>query len=64
MAKGQMPDNLLTIKQVSDLLNIRPGTLRRWCNEGRISVVRINSRGDRRFRKEDIQSYLDELNKK
>ncbi len=62
MVTGQLPNNLLTIKQVSELLNIHPNTLRRWCEEGKIPVVRVTTRGDRRFRKEDIQHYLDSLN--
>jgi excisionase family DNA binding protein len=62
MVVGQLSENLLTVKQVSELLNIHPNTLRRWCEEGRIPVVRITARGDRRFRREDVQSYLDELN--
>jgi excisionase family DNA binding protein len=60
---AQSPNNLLTIKQVSDLLNIHSNTLRRWCEEGKIPAVRISARGDRRFRREDIQRYLDKLNR-
>jgi excisionase family DNA binding protein len=62
MVIGQVSNNLLTIKQVSELLNIHPNTLRRWCEEGRIPVLRVTTRGDRRFRREDVQRYLDELN--
>ncbi len=62
MVTGQLQNNLLTIKQVSALLNIHPNTLRRWCEEGRIPVLRVSARGDRRFRREDIQRYVDSLN--
>jgi excisionase family DNA binding protein len=62
MVTSQVPNNLLTLKQVSELLNIHSNTLRRWCEEGRIPVLRITTRGDRRFRREDVQRYLDELN--
>jgi excisionase family DNA binding protein len=62
MVASQVANNLLTVKQVSELLNIHPNTLRRWSEEGRIPVVRVSNRGDRRFRKEDVQRYLDELN--
>jgi excisionase family DNA binding protein len=62
MVIGQVSNNLLTIKQVSELLNIHPNTLRRWCEEGRIPVLRVTTRGDRRFRREDVQRYLDDLN--
>jgi excisionase family DNA binding protein len=63
MVTNQAANNLLTVKQVSDLLNIHPNTLRRWSAEGRIPMVRVSNRGDRRFRKEDVQRYLDELNR-
>jgi excisionase family DNA binding protein len=61
MAKGQLPENLLTLQQVSELLNVHPNTLRRWCNQGKIPVLRLSVRGDRRFKREDIQLYLDRL---
>jgi excisionase family DNA binding protein len=61
MAKGQLPENLLTLQQVSELLNVHPNTLRRWCNQGKIPVLRLSARGDRRFKREDIQLYLDRL---
>lgn len=62
MVTNHAANNLLTVKQVSDLLNIHPNTLRRWSAEGRIPVVRFSNRRDRRFRKEDVQRYLDGLN--
>jgi excisionase family DNA binding protein len=62
MVLSESPGNLLTLREVSSLLHIHPNTLRRWCEEGKIPVVRVTSRGDRRFRREDIQHYLDQLN--
>jgi excisionase family DNA binding protein len=58
----QVPNKLLTVKQLSDLLNIHPKTLRRWSKEGRIDSRRINTRGDRRFSQENVRRYLDEVN--
>ncbi len=52
-------DNMLTIREVSELLHIHPNTLRRWCDSGRIRSYRITSRGDRRFRREDITRFLE-----
>jgi len=54
-------DNMLTIREVSRLLHVHPNTLRRWCDQGRIRAYRITSRGDRRFRREDIAYFLDKL---
>jgi len=52
---------MLTIKEVSQILYVHPNTLRRWSDQGIIKAVRINSRGDRRFRPNDIWDFLYEL---
>lgn len=54
-------DELLTIHQAAKILKVHIGTLRRWDREGKLKAVRIGSRrgiGDRRYRKEDIESYI------
>ena len=48
----------LTTRGVAHLLNISPNTVRRWTNNGTMKAFYINSRGDRRFREEDIASFL------
>jgi excisionase family DNA binding protein len=55
-------DNMLTIREVADLLHIHPNTLRRWCDSGRIRAYRITTRGDRRFKREDIAQFLESVN--
>ena len=55
-------NNMLTIREVSQLLHIHPNTLRRWCDTGRIRAYRITTRGDRRFRREDIAAFLESIN--
>lgn len=55
-------DKMLTVKEVAGLLNIHPNTLRRWSEQGRIITYKINSRGDRRFKRSDIEKFLDEFN--
>ncbi|HUW21141.1 MAG TPA: helix-turn-helix domain-containing protein [Candidatus Bathyarchaeia archaeon] len=57
---------LLTLKQAADILNVSPATLRRLDNEDRLKAVRIGSRrgvGDRRYRPEDIESYIERQKK-
>ena len=51
-------DSLLTVGQAARLLNLHPNTIRRWSKKGIIKSYRINSRGDRRFRKEDVNQLL------
>ena len=49
---------MLTVPQVARLLNVHTNTLRRWSDRGIIRAYRINRRGDRRFRREDIALFL------
>jgi excisionase family DNA binding protein len=58
---GQM-DDMLTVKEVSRILHVHPNTLRRWSNNGRIKAHRINPRGDRRYKREEIDRLLAQFN--
>jgi len=62
MADYKKMDKMLTPREVAQLLHIHPNTLRRWSNNGRIKAYRITSRGDRRFKREDIASFLAQFN--
>jgi excisionase family DNA binding protein len=53
-------DPMLTTSDVARLLNVHINTVRRWSNQGIIKTYRIGSRGDRRFRQEDVSIFLDE----
>ena len=50
---------LLKIRQVSQILGVHPDTLREWDNSGRLKAVRLGSRRDRRFRREDILKIIE-----
>ena len=52
---------MLTVREVAGLFHIHPNTLRRWSNDGRIRAYRITSRGDRRFKRDEIVRFLAEL---
>jgi len=58
MANRKSLASLLTTSDVARLLNIHINTVRRWSNEGRLRAYRLGSRGDRRFQREDIASFL------
>jgi len=62
MANDEQMDDMLTVREVARVLHVHPNTLRRWSNKGRIRAYRINPRGDRRFKREEIARYLAELN--
>ncbi len=49
---------LLTIDEVSKLLRVSKITLKRWGKKGKLPAIRINSRGDRRYRKEEVMRFL------
>ena len=49
---------LLTVGEVSNILNVHVGTLREWTNNGVIRCYRIGPRRDRRFDIADIRRFL------
>ena len=59
--KGQ--PRLLTLRQASELLNCHPNTLRAWDKKGYLVAVRFGTRGDRRYRKEDVMKLLERKGK-
>jgi len=53
-------NSLLTASELARLLNVHINTIRRWSNRGILKTYRIGPRGDRRFSKKDIASFLAE----
>lgn len=56
---SQKLPQLLTLQEACDILNVHPNTLRKWDNEGKLKAVRFGSRGDRRYKKEDILAFIE-----
>lgn len=58
----QTPDpTYMTISEVSSLLRVSPLTIKRWEKvegEKKLHPIRINSRGDRRYLREEIQRFI------
>ena len=48
-----LPD-LMTVAEVADLLRVSKLTIKRWGKRGKLPAIRINARGDRRYRKEAV----------
>lgn len=48
-----LPD-LLTVREVAEVLRVSPLTIKRWGKRGKLTPIRINSRGDRRYKKEAV----------
>lgn len=52
-----LPD-LLTVREVAEVLRVSPLTIKRWGKRGKLPAIRINSRGDRRYKKEAVMWML------
>lgn len=48
-----LPD-LLTVREVAQILRVSTLTIKRWGKRGKLTPIRINSRGDRRYKKEAV----------
>jgi excisionase family DNA binding protein len=49
---------MLTTSEVAAILNVHINTIRRWSNQGTLKAYQLGPRGDRRFRREDIDEFL------
>ncbi len=58
MNQPNISSPMLTASEVARLLSLHVNTVRRWTDNGLINAYRIGSRGDRRYRQEDINSFL------
>lgn len=52
-----LPD-LLTVREVAELLRVSPLTIKRWGKRGKLPAIRINSRGDRRYKRDQVLYLL------
>ena len=50
---NNLPD-LLTVREVAQILRVSPLTIKRWGKRGKLPAIRINSRGDRRYKKDAV----------
>jgi len=56
--KKEIPE-LLSLKEACEILKCHPNTLRLWDKKGILKAVRFGERGDRRYKKQDIVSFLE-----
>ncbi len=56
MIKGN--SRMLTTTEIALLLHVHPNTVRHWANRGLINTYRLGPRGDRRFKHEDVDSFI------
>ncbi|MFC1944400.1 excisionase family DNA-binding protein [Chloroflexota bacterium] len=48
----------LTTAEAASLIFVHPNTLRKWAEDGRITVYRVGPRRDRRFDRKEVMSLL------
>lgn len=57
---GVLPTNgkMLTVSEAARYMSVHPNSVRRWADMGLLPSYRIGSRGDRRFRADDLSVFL------
>ena len=61
MPVGDNLPELMTVKEVAAFLRVSPLTIKRWGKKGKLPAIRINSRGDRRYKKEAVLWLVGEM---
>ena len=51
-------EGLMTLDEAGAYLGVAKVTLRRWTTDGQLRCVRVGKRGDRRFRRADLDTYI------
>jgi len=57
-SKTSTSSELISLREAARILDVHPETLRRWDNSGKLRAVKINKRGDRKYRPEDVIEQL------
>lgn len=54
----ELPD-ILTLSQVSQILNVHPNTLRNWDESGALKAMRVGIKRTRRYQKITIIEFIE-----
>jgi excisionase family DNA binding protein len=46
------------LKETAAVLGVHPNTVKEWSSQRRLPFYRFSTRGDRRFRREDIEFFI------
>ncbi len=58
MRVESMNPQMLTTAEAARLLHVHPNTIRQWSNKGMLHAFRLGTRGDRRFKREEIDRFI------
>jgi len=64
MARRSRNSEMMTTMEVAKLLHVHANTVRQWANKGLLRAYRLGSRRDRRFKHEDVESFIRHNNHK
>jgi excisionase family DNA binding protein len=56
-------EELLTLKEAAQILKVHPNTLRLWDNKGILKAIRLGVKKARRYRKIDIENFINHKKK-
>lgn len=51
---------LLSLRETSKLLKVHPNTLRLWDKKGILKAIRFGARKDRKYKKEDVLTLIEQ----
>ena len=57
----ELNGEMLKANDVAKLLNVHINTIRRWSNSNFLKAYRVGPRGDRRFKLEDVQNFINKM---
>jgi len=57
-------EELLTLNEAAQILKVHPNTLRLWDKKGVLKAIRIGIKKVRRYKKEDIEKFINHKNGK
>lgn len=63
MVKDTEIPELITLKEACEILKVHPNTLRLWDKKGVLLAVRIGIKKIRKYRKIDIEKFIDNKKK-
>ena len=49
---------MLTTSEVAHLLHVHPNTVRQWANKRLLPAYRLGTRGDRRFKRKEVEAFI------
>jgi excisionase family DNA binding protein len=58
MKLESMDSEMLTTGEAAKLLHVHPNTIRQWANKRLLHAYRLGPRGDRRFKRKDIEFFI------